>query len=82
MSTLHGRDDPIASVLMTDPAIAYAPRGGYGIYDRGTQLDLWLKAPDGNASFGVVWPGKFRASFGVKRNDDKLYFSRCHRLPR
>jgi alpha-glucosidase len=42
---------------MTDPAIAYLPGKGYGTYDRGTGLDLWLKAANGSASLGVVWPG-------------------------
>jgi alpha-glucosidase len=45
---------------MTDPAVGYLPGQGYEPYDRGTRLDLWLKAPNGNASFGVVWPGMFR----------------------
>ncbi|KAI9433845.1 glycoside hydrolase family 31 protein [Lactarius indigo] len=44
-------------VLMTDPAIAYLPGKGYGTYDRGTELDLWLKAANGSSSLGVVWPG-------------------------
>ena len=54
-------DDLSASVLMTDPAIAYVPGQGYEPYDLGTQLDLWLKAPNGSASLGVVWPGMFRS---------------------
>ncbi|KAH9009114.1 alpha-glucosidase [Lactarius deliciosus] len=44
-------------VLMTDPAIAYLPGQDYGTYDRGTNLDLWLKAANGSSSLGVVWPG-------------------------
>jgi alpha-glucosidase len=51
--------DMIVSVLMIDPAVAYAPGQGYEAYDRGTQLDLWLKTPNGNPSLGVVWPGTF-----------------------
>ena len=47
------------SVLMTDPAVGYLPGQGYEPYDRGTELDLWLKTPDGSASLGVVWPGMF-----------------------
>jgi alpha-glucosidase len=50
------------SVLMTDPAVAYVPGQGYGPYDIGTQLDLWLKAPNGSTSLGVVWPGTFRSA--------------------
>ena len=42
---------------MTDPAIAYLPGQGYGTYDRGTELDVWLKAANGSSSLGVVWPG-------------------------
>jgi alpha-glucosidase len=45
---------------MTDPAVAYAPGQGYEPYDLGTQLDLWLKNPNGSASLGVVWPGTFQ----------------------
>lgn len=56
------RDDLSTSVLMTDPAIAYAPGQGYEPYDLGTQLDLWLKAPNGSASLGVVWPGMFQST--------------------
>jgi hypothetical protein len=57
------RDDMSAvSVLMTDPAVGYLPGQGYGPYDLGTQLDLWLKSPNGSASFGVVWPGMFQST--------------------
>ncbi|KAI0303290.1 alpha-glucosidase [Multifurca ochricompacta] len=55
---LHKHDQRY--VLMTDPAIAYlpGPGQGYGPYDRGTQLDVWLKASNGTSpSLGVVWPG-------------------------
>jgi len=56
------RADMSILVLMTDPAVGYLPRQGYEPYDSGTQLDLWVKAPNGNASFGVVWPGMFRST--------------------
>jgi hypothetical protein len=49
----------IVSVLMTDPAIGYLPGQGYEPYDLGTQLDVWVKTPNGSASLGVVWPGTF-----------------------
>lgn len=53
ISLLNGR-----SVLMTDPAIAYAPGQGYGTFDRGTEADVWLKAANGSSPFlGAVWPG-------------------------
>lgn len=42
---------------MTDPAVAYLPGEGYGPYDRGTDMDVWIKAPNGSASLGLVWPG-------------------------
>ena len=44
---------------MVDPAVGYLPGQGYGSYDRGTELDVWVKTPNGSASFGVVWPGMF-----------------------
>ena len=48
---------------MTDPAIAYLPGQGYGTYDRGTELDVWLKAANGSSSLGVVWPGMSSSFF-------------------
>jgi alpha-glucosidase (family GH31 glycosyl hydrolase) len=55
------------SVLMTDPAIAYLPGQNYEPYNLGTQLDLWLKTPNGSASLGVVWPGMFRSATMTKQ---------------
>jgi alpha-glucosidase len=43
---------------MIDPAVAYAPSQGYGAYDRGKAMDVWLKAANGSDSLGVVWPGE------------------------
>jgi len=51
--------DIMVSVLMTDPAVGHLPGQGYEPYDRGTELDLWIKTPNGSASLGVVWPGMF-----------------------
>ena len=51
--------DTIVSVLMVDPAVGYLPGQGYEAYDHGTQLDVWLKTPNGSVSLGVVWPGAF-----------------------
>ena len=48
----------ICLVLMIDPAVAYAPSQGYAAYDRGTALDVWLKAANGSDSLGLVWPGE------------------------
>ena len=54
---------PYFLVLMTDPAVGYLPGESYGPYDRGTAADIWLKAEDGSASLGLVWPGARRARF-------------------
>lgn len=69
-----------ASVLMTDPAVAYLPGQGYEPYDLGTQLDLWLKAPNGSASLGVVWPGMFRSSI-IAQKVLRPILSRGHGFP-
>jgi hypothetical protein len=51
---------------MTDPAVAFAPGDNYGSYDRGTELDIWLKSGDGkNYSLGVIWPGKHLFSLRI-----------------
>ncbi|KAF7294555.1 Glycoside hydrolase family 31 protein [Mycena indigotica] len=52
---LHAHDQHF--VLMTDPAVGYAPGEGYGPFDRGTQADIWLKNSNGSAHLGLVWPG-------------------------
>jgi len=44
---------------MTDPAVAYLPSEGYSPYDNGKTLDVWLKAPNGSESLGLVWPGRY-----------------------
>ncbi|ESK89121.1 alpha-glucosidase [Moniliophthora roreri MCA 2997] len=44
-------------IVMTDPAVAYFPDESYAPLDRGTELDLWLKWPNGSYIIGVVWPG-------------------------
>ena len=55
----RGQNSPVclSAVLMTDPAVGYLPGENYGPYDRGTDLDVWIKAPNGSASLGLVWPG-------------------------
>ncbi|KAK0210069.1 alpha-glucosidase [Desarmillaria ectypa] len=50
---LHAHDQKY--ILMTDPAVAL--QEGYGPYDRGTEMDVWLKMPNGSATIGLVWPG-------------------------
>jgi alpha-glucosidase len=57
--TFPTRTDASYTVLMTDPAVAYLPNQGYPPYDRGKELDVWLKGPDGKESLGLVWPGLF-----------------------
>ncbi|KAF5392729.1 hypothetical protein D9757_000858 [Collybiopsis confluens] len=52
---LHAHDQKY--VLMTDPAVAYAPGENYGPFDRGTQMDIWMKMPNGSAELALVWPG-------------------------
>ncbi|EPS98338.1 hypothetical protein FOMPIDRAFT_133460 [Fomitopsis schrenkii] len=52
---LHEHDQHY--VLMTDPAIAYAPNENYSTFDRGSEADVWLKAENGSYLLGVVWPG-------------------------
>lgn len=42
---------------MTDPAVAL--QEGYGPYDRGTEMDIWLKMPNGSAAISLVWPGMY-----------------------
>ncbi|EIM82359.1 alpha-glucosidase [Stereum hirsutum FP-91666 SS1] len=55
ISYLHDHDQKF--ILMTDPAVGYLPGDDYGPYDRGTEMDVWIKAPNGSASLGLVWPG-------------------------
>ena len=47
----------LAVVLMTDPAVPFLPNSGYGPYERGHALDVFLKTKNGSESLGVVWPG-------------------------
>ncbi|KAJ7592387.1 glycoside hydrolase family 31 protein [Mycena floridula] len=57
VSYLHAHDQRF--VLMTDPAVGFLPGEGYGPFDRGTELDVWMKLPDGTPSLGLVWPDWF-----------------------
>ncbi|VDB84529.1 unnamed protein product [Peniophora sp. CBMAI 1063] len=52
---LHSNDQKY--IVMTDPAVAYTPDEDYAPYHRGTDMDVWIKAPNGSASLGLVWPG-------------------------
>jgi len=42
---------------MTDPAVPFLPNSGYGPYERGHYLDVFLKAKNDGESLGIVWPG-------------------------
>jgi alpha-glucosidase len=42
---------------MVDPAVAYLPEDTDSAYARGTDMDVWLKKPNGSDLLGVVWPG-------------------------
>ena len=67
----------LASVLMTDPAIAYIPDEGYGPFDRGTAADIWLKAANNSSPFlGAVWPGVtvFPDWFNSKTQECVLFY--------
>ena len=55
----NNRTDISHAVLMTNPAVLYLPNQDYPSYDRGKELDVWLKGPDGKESLGLVWPGLF-----------------------
>ncbi|KAL1754882.1 glycoside hydrolase family 31 protein [Schizophyllum commune] len=44
-------------ILMTDPAVAYAPDSNYEAYDLGVEMDIFLKADNGSDFLGLVWPG-------------------------
>ena len=67
---------------MIDPAVAYAPSQGYAAYDRGTAMDVWLKAANGSDSLGVVWPGKQISTLKFHILIVGINVHRRHRLPR
>ena len=71
----------ISLVLMIDPAVAYAPSQGYAAYDRGTAMDVWLKAANGSNSLGVVWPGKQVSTPKFRILIVGIFAHRRHRLP-
>ncbi|POV98555.1 hypothetical protein PSTT_14357 [Puccinia striiformis] len=54
VKSLHQNDQRY--VMMIDPAIAYQP-GDKGVFDRGTEADVFLKEKDGKVFQGVVWAG-------------------------
>ncbi|PVF92317.1 hypothetical protein CPB86DRAFT_744413 [Serendipita vermifera] len=54
VKTLHARDQHY--IVMVDPAVGVQP-GVSKAYDRGEQLGVWLKNPNGTNHLGLVWPG-------------------------
>ena len=69
-------------VMMTDPAVAYAPGQGYAPYDNGKALDVWLKAANGSDSLGVVWPGEYTLIYKFPVLIVAITGRRCNRFPR
>ncbi len=51
------RAEGFHTIAITDLHIARAPGVGYAPYDSGTQLDAFVKNPDGTVYVGHVWPG-------------------------
>ncbi|PVG01300.1 alpha-glucosidase [Serendipita vermifera] len=54
VKTLHARDQHY--IMMVDPAVGVQP-GVSKAYDRGEELGVWLKNPNGTNYLGLVWPG-------------------------
>jgi alpha-glucosidase len=53
VSTLHSRDQRY--VLILDPGVHAV--GDYAPYEKGKEMDVFLKAADGSDMLGVQWPG-------------------------
>jgi alpha-glucosidase len=49
---LHERDQKY--IMMIDPAVAYQP---YAAFQRGVDMNIFLKEANGSIAKGVVWPG-------------------------
>jgi alpha-glucosidase len=52
---LHKHDQRY--IVMVDPAVAYLPEDKTSAYQRGSEMDVWLKRPNGSDLLCVVWPG-------------------------
>ncbi|KAG6915918.1 hypothetical protein DXG01_009248 [Tephrocybe rancida] len=71
---LHSHDQKY--ILMTDPAVAYTPGEDYGPFNRGTELDVWLKASNGSNSLGLVWPDWFHPKLSEFWNNEfELFYN-------
>ncbi|KAK0227678.1 alpha-glucosidase [Armillaria fumosa] len=70
VSYLH--DHSQKYILMTDPAVAL--QEGYGPYDRGTKMDVWLKMPNGSAVISLVWPDWFHPAIQKYWDDEFQMF--------
>ncbi len=45
-------------IPLIDAAIAVPkPHDSYTAYERGQEMDIWIKAPGGSPFYGQVWPG-------------------------
>ena len=47
--------------MMTDPGVAYVPGENYEAYNKGIEMDVFLKQENGSDFLALVWPGKSRA---------------------
>jgi alpha-glucosidase len=52
---LHKHDQ--RHTVMVDPAVACLPEDKTSAYQRGSEMDVWLKRPNGSDLLCVVWPG-------------------------
>ncbi|KAL1746491.1 glycoside hydrolase family 31 protein [Schizophyllum fasciatum] len=44
-------------VMMTDPGVAYVPGENYEAYNKGIEMDVFLKQDNGSDFLAIVWPG-------------------------
>ena len=43
--------------MMTDPGVAYVPGENYEAYNKGIEMDIFLKQENGSDFLALVWPG-------------------------
>ncbi|KAL1754868.1 glycoside hydrolase family 31 protein [Schizophyllum commune] len=44
-------------IMMTDPGVAYVPGENYEAYNKGIEMDVFLKQENGSDFLALVWPG-------------------------
>ncbi|KAI5826310.1 glycoside hydrolase family 31 protein [Schizophyllum commune Tattone D] len=44
-------------IMMTDPGVAYVPGENYEAYNKGIEMDIFLKQENGSDFLALVWPG-------------------------